>query len=122
MRQWKLEYRLCVCFHAWATLFRGLTKNDHVRPSPLPHFCNVDAYTLRPRIRGITQIPPSNFALWGEGARQGWGHTLLVMVVFKSDPGPLKSNVICHATTRLEIEFPASTHGHGRFYIRPPYV
>ena len=35
--------------------------------SPLPHFCNVDAYTLKPRIRGITHIPPSNFALWGEG-------------------------------------------------------
>ena len=65
--------------------------------------------------------PPVQLCLVG-GARQGWGHMLLVMVVFKSDPGPLKSNVICHATTRLEIEFPASTHGHGRFYIRPPYV
>ena len=48
-------------------------KNDHVRRSPLhPHFCNVDAYTLRPRIRGITQIPPSNFALWGGGGGEAW--------------------------------------------------
>ena len=57
----------------------------------------------------------------GRGARQGWGHTLLVMVVFKSDPAALKSNDKCHATARLEIEFAAITHGHGRFYFRPPY-
>ena len=34
---------------------------------------------------------------------------------------PMKTNVICHATPRTEIEFGAIAHGHGRFYVRPPY-
>ena len=39
-------------------------KNDHI---PLPHFCNVDAYTLKPRIRGITHIPPPTLHCGGGG-------------------------------------------------------
>ena len=92
-----------------------------ISETPLPLFRNVDAYTLKPRIRGITHIPPPTLHCVGEGARQGRGHTLLVMVVFMSDPGPMKTNVICHATPRTEIEFGAIAHGHGRFYVRPPY-